>query len=91
MSKKLFLYHQVVSFFFLVNAYARNGMGHEAIDLYNTIPEHMRDKIAHVCVLNACSHSGLVDQAKMIFNNITEKSEEIFTTMVGLVTFTRNN
>jgi hypothetical protein len=72
--------HSIQSF--LVNAYGRNGMGYEAIDVYQRIPENMRDTISHVCVLNACSHSGLVDQAQSIFSQIKIKPEEIVTTMV---------
>jgi pentatricopeptide repeat protein len=72
--------HSIQSF--LVNAYGRNGMGYEAIDVYQRIPENMRDTISHVCVLNACSHSGLVEQARSIFSQIKRKTEEIVTTMV---------
>jgi pentatricopeptide repeat protein len=57
-------------------------MGYEAIDVYQRIPENMRDTISHVCVLNACSHSGLVEQARSIFSQIKRKTEEIVTTMV---------
>ena len=67
----------------LVNAYGRCGMGFEAIHLYQTIPESMRDPICHVCVLNACSHVGLIDQAQQIYQQIDSKTEEIITTMVN--------
>ena len=58
----------------IVNAYGRNGMGYEAIDLYQTMPENFRDGISHICVLNACSHSGLIDQAQEIFSKIPRKN-----------------
>lgn len=67
---------------FLVNAYGRNGMGYEAVDLYERMPTSMRDSISHICVLNACSHRGLVDQARAIFDSIEQPTETIVTTMV---------
>ncbi|CAF3517232.1 unnamed protein product [Rotaria socialis] len=73
---------EIITYNSMINAYARNGMGYEAINLYNKIPENIRDKISHICVLNACSHSSLIDQAQMIFNKIDKKSEEIVTTMI---------
>jgi hypothetical protein len=74
----------MVCLFFSVNAYARNGMGSDAIALYRQMPENMRNTVSHVCVLNACSHSGLVDEAQAIFNEIDIKSERIISTMVSL-------
>ena len=57
-------------------------MGIEAIELYHQIPEQLIDEATHVCVLNACSHSGLVDKARLIFENIPMKTEKIYCTMV---------
>ena len=57
-------------------------MGAEAVDLYLEIPLTMRDSITHVCVLNACSHAGLVDQARNIYRQIDVKNDRIITTMV---------
>jgi pentatricopeptide repeat protein len=68
---------------FLVNAYTRNGMGSDAIALYRQMSEKMHDAVSHVCVLNACSHSGLVDEAQANFNEIDMKSERIHCTMVS--------
>lgn len=67
---------------YLVNAYARNGMGYEAVDIYNKIPENIQDRISHIAVLNACSHSALIDQARFIFKKIPKKTEDIIITMV---------
>ena len=66
----------------LVDAYARNGRGAEAIGIYRKIPEHVRDAVSHGSVLNACSHSGMIPEARSIFNQIETKSNIIFTTMV---------
>jgi hypothetical protein len=74
----------IVCTFFSVNAYARNGMGSDAIALYRQMPETMRNTVSHICVLNACSHSGLVDEAQAIFNEIDVKSERSISTMVSL-------
>jgi hypothetical protein len=59
-------------------------MGSDAVALYRRMPEKMRDAVSHVCVLNACSHSGLVDEAQAIFNEIDVKSEKVICTMVSL-------
>lgn len=75
-------YSFVDRFFFKVNAFARNGMGFEAVELYQEMPNNLRDEISHVCVLNACSHSGLLDQAKKIFNEVPIKTQKIFAVMV---------
>jgi pentatricopeptide repeat protein len=73
----------IVCVFLLVNSYARNGMGTDAIALYRQMPEKIRDEVSHVCVLNACSHSGLIDEARVIFNGISSKTEQVICTMVG--------
>ena len=49
---------------FLVNSYGLNGMGIKAVELFHSIPVDFADEISYICVLNACSHSGLVDQAR---------------------------
>ena len=59
-------------------------MGSEAIELYRKMPVRMRDEITHISVINACSHSGHLDQARSIFNEIPLKTERIVTAMVRL-------
>jgi hypothetical protein len=59
-------------------------MGLEAVELYQKMPDNLRDEVSHICVLNACSHSALLDQAHSIFNAISHKTEKIITTMVCL-------
>lgn len=60
-------------------------MGLEAIELFHRIPSNMLDNIIYVCVLNACSHSALFDQAWKIFEKIplNQRTEQIYTTMVN--------
>jgi len=79
----LFL-QEIIHLFFcdLVNSYGLNGMGMKAIELYNQIFEESINEGTHVCVLNACSHSGLVHQARSIFSSIQMKTVKIYTTMV---------
>ncbi len=64
--------------------YGLNGMGIEAIELFNKVPTNILNDTIYVCVLNACSHSGLVDQALKIFEKIPldQRTEKIYTTMV---------
>jgi len=70
--------------FLLVNSYGLNGMGVQAIELFHQMPsELIREETYNVCVLNACSHSGLVNEARSIFSNINNKTEYIYVTMVN--------
>ncbi len=57
-------------------------MGIQAIGVYRQMPEEFIDKVTYVCILNACSHSGLVGEARLIFKNIQLKTEKIYGTMV---------
>ncbi len=57
-------------------------MGIQAIELYRQVPPELINESTHISVLNACSHSGLVDEARTIFRNIQMKTERIYTTMV---------
>lgn len=58
-------------------------MGKQAVDLYQRTPQEYRDERTHVCVLNACSHSGLIDDARQIFHSISHPAQQIYTTMVN--------
>ncbi|UJR24156.1 hypothetical protein I4U23_027122 [Adineta vaga] len=66
----------------MINSYGLNGMGHNAIELYYQMPREMLHDKAYTCVLNACSHSGLVDEARSIFSTIPNKTKYIYTTMI---------
>ncbi|UJR15099.1 hypothetical protein I4U23_002066 [Adineta vaga] len=69
----------------MINAYGLNGMGLKAVELFHRVPSEYIDEPTNVCVLNACSHSGLVDEARSIFNNIQNKTERIYTVMVDVL------
>ncbi|CAF1288256.1 unnamed protein product [Adineta steineri] len=72
----------VITYNAMINAYGKNLLGLEAVDLYRKMPVNLRDKISYVSVLNACSHSGLFDEAYSIFNKISNKTKNVVTTMV---------
>ncbi len=58
-------------------------MGIQAIELFHQMPCELKLEETYVCVLNACSHSGLINQAQSIFSNINNKTEKIYTAMVN--------
>ncbi|CAF4828155.1 unnamed protein product, partial [Rotaria magnacalcarata] len=66
----------------MVNSYGLNGMGVQAIALFHQIPRELLHEATYVCALNACSHSGLVDEARLIFKNIEMKTMRIYSTMI---------
>jgi hypothetical protein len=82
-----FYFYQILLLinFFLVNAYGLNGLGREAVQLYHQIPIEIIDDIINLCILNACSHSSLIDEARKIFKNIPldKRTEKIYSTMVN--------
>lgn len=57
-------------------------MGVEALEIFKQMPVKFADEITYLCVLNACSHAGLVDQARSIFKDISNKTFKIYTAMV---------
>jgi hypothetical protein len=59
-------------------------MGKEAIELFHRTPVDVLDEWIYVCVLNACSHSDLIDNAQNIFERIPNerRTEKIYTTLV---------
>ncbi|CAF5217528.1 unnamed protein product, partial [Rotaria magnacalcarata] len=64
----------------MINAFAVNGMGTQAVELYREMPNNHH--VSQICVLNACSHAGLLHEARTIFNEISLKTESIITAMV---------
>jgi len=60
-------------------------MGIQAVELFRQVPLDMLNEWIYVCVLNACSHSGLIQEAREIFNEIpiNEKTNKIYATMVN--------
>ncbi|CAF1274193.1 unnamed protein product, partial [Adineta ricciae] len=73
-----------MSYSAMINAYGLNGSGREAVQLYRQIPTEIIDDIINLCVLNACSHSSLINEAEEIFRNIPieKRTEKIYSTMI---------
>ena len=69
----------------LVNAYGLNGNGEQAIKLFNRIASEIITESTYVCVLNVCSHSGLIEEGEMIFKMIPQekRTKQIYTSMVS--------
>ena len=66
----------------LVNAFGPKGRRSRAVDLYARMSDDMRNEITRTCVLNACSHSGLLNEIRSIFEKISPKTVKITTAMV---------
>ncbi|CAM4960282.1 unnamed protein product [Rotaria socialis] len=47
------------------------------------MPNNLQDEVSSICVLNACSHSGLLNEAHSIFNEVSHKTKKIITAMLG--------
>ncbi|KAL3512853.1 hypothetical protein ACH5RR_025570 [Cinchona calisaya] len=64
-----------VSWNAMLDGYAQNGCGDEAVCLYKQMiqSDAKPDDITFVAVLTACSHSGLVDPGMSIFNSMHEE------------------
>ncbi|CAF1507035.1 unnamed protein product, partial [Rotaria sordida] len=65
------------------NCYGLNGVGIQAIELYHEMPSELINEVTHICVLNACSLSRLVDEARSIFKNIQNKTEKVHGAMIN--------
>ncbi|CAF2230861.1 unnamed protein product [Rotaria magnacalcarata] len=68
---------------YVVNSFGLNRMDSEAVDLYRKMPNNLQDEVSSVCVLNACSHSGLLNEAHSIFNEVSHKTKKIISAMLG--------
>ncbi|CAF1549500.1 unnamed protein product, partial [Rotaria magnacalcarata] len=66
----------------MINSYGLNGMGIEAMKLFHQMPKEFINDLTYTCVLNSCSHSGLVEEARSIFNSIETKTDITVTTMI---------
>ncbi|CAF3444416.1 unnamed protein product [Rotaria socialis] len=65
----------------MINSFGLNRMDSEAVDLYRKMPNYLQDEVSSVCVLNACYHSGLLNEAHSIFNEVSHKTKNIITAM----------
>lgn len=58
----------------MINAFGMHGNGEAALDLFHAMKETGLDpdEITFISILSACSHAGLVDHGKMLFNSMLE-------------------
>jgi pentatricopeptide repeat protein len=67
----------VISWTCMIDAYGRNGCGHEAVGLFQKMTEDssevLPNSVTFLSVLSACNHSGLVEEGKKCFNMLKEK------------------
>ncbi|CAF2046660.1 unnamed protein product [Rotaria magnacalcarata] len=66
----------------MIHGYGLNGKSVEAIQHYHRLPKDFIDEITNISVLNARSHSGLIDEACSIFQSIRNKTETIYSAMI---------
>ncbi|CAF3520762.1 unnamed protein product [Rotaria socialis] len=79
---QIFSFRKKELLFFSVNSYGLNGMGLQSIELYYQMPKELINEATYICVLNACSHSGLVNEALSIFKTIEIETQRIYTTII---------
>ncbi|KAJ7534720.1 hypothetical protein O6H91_12G000500 [Diphasiastrum complanatum] len=62
----------VVSWNVMIAGYAQNGLGKEALALYEQMKQEglQPNNVTYICVLSACSHSGLIDKGLHLFDSM---------------------
>ncbi|GFY94580.1 hypothetical protein Acr_09g0010260 [Actinidia rufa] len=75
--KEMVYCRDVVSWNALINGNGINGCGETAVALFHEMKknEARRNAATYMCILSACSHSGLVDDGLTIFNQMVEDNE----------------
>ena len=65
----------VVAWTSLIEGYSHHGYDEEALKCFERMQTEglSPDEITFVCVLSACSHSGLLNEAKIVFQNMTRE------------------
>ena len=64
----------VFSWSALISGYVQQGQGHEALNCFELMKSEVSpDAVTFLCILNACSHSGLLDIAQTYFTNMSRK------------------
>ncbi|KAK9287013.1 hypothetical protein L1049_015421 [Liquidambar formosana] len=67
---------EIVSWNAILNGFGINGHGETAVALFHEMRKGSTDldAVTYLCILSACSHSGLVDDGLMIFNQMVEEN-----------------
>ncbi|CAK9182757.1 unnamed protein product [Ilex paraguariensis] len=62
----------VICFTSIMNAYARNGMGMESIEMFELMIQKglKPDEVTLLCVLMGCNHSGMVKEGRLLFDSM---------------------
>ncbi|KAJ9176373.1 hypothetical protein P3X46_011692 [Hevea brasiliensis] len=82
----------VFCFTSIINGFARNGLGRECLEMLEAMIQKglKPDKVTFLCVLTGCSHSGLVEEGRLVFNSMKSlhgisPDTEHFSCMVDLL------
>ncbi|XP_068649379.1 pentatricopeptide repeat-containing protein At1g14470 [Aristolochia californica] len=77
----------IVSYNSLIAGYAAHGHGYEAVDLMSKLTQEgiEPDRITFISLLTACSHAGLLQEGKRIFESIKEPAIDHYACMVDLL------
>ncbi|XP_021644028.2 pentatricopeptide repeat-containing protein At1g14470 [Hevea brasiliensis] len=77
----------VVSYNTLIAGFAAHGQGSEAIKLLLTMKEEGidPDRVTYIGVLTACSHTGLVEEGRKVFESIKSPGVDHYACMVDLL------
>ncbi|CAI0436228.1 unnamed protein product [Linum tenue] len=65
----------VISWNSIIKGFGMYGLGIKALQMFDRMitSGHQPDGITFVAILSACSHAGLVDQGRLLFNNMVSK------------------
>ncbi|CAI0437005.1 unnamed protein product [Linum tenue] len=65
----------VISWNSIIKGFGMHGLGIKALQMFDRMitSGHQPDGITFVAILSACSHAGLVDQGRLLFNNMVSK------------------
>ncbi|KAK6916718.1 Pentatricopeptide repeat [Dillenia turbinata] len=72
--KEMGYLQDVVSWNAILNGYGINGRGETAVSLYHEMKKRGKvpDSATYLCILSACSHSGLIDDGLRILSEVVE-------------------
>ena len=65
----------VISWNTLISRYAQQGQGRAALNCFEWMQSEglSPNEVTFLCILSACSHSGLLDEAEMLYGNMSKK------------------
>ncbi|XP_058722729.1 pentatricopeptide repeat-containing protein At1g53600, mitochondrial [Vicia villosa] len=65
----------VVSYNSLINGFAQNGFGEEALNMYKRMQSEGLEpnRVTFLAVLSACTHAGLIEEGRNLFNTMKSR------------------